>query len=60
MRISEALPPPESVAEKIIHARKQRALLRRLYRLVLDAKKSDELMMQIVVKDEAIDKRGAK
>ncbi len=41
MSLSEELPPPEAVAKKILEARIERALLRRLYRLVLDAKKSD-------------------
>lgn len=58
MRVSEALPPPEAVAEKIIHARNERALLRRLYRLVLDAKKSDELL-HIDDEVEATNKGGA-
>ena len=40
MRVSNVLPPPEVVAKSIIEARKERALLRRLYRLVLDAKES--------------------
>lgn len=40
MSLSEDLPPPEAVAKKILEARSERALLRRLYRLVLDAKKS--------------------
>lgn len=41
MSIAEDLPPPEAVAKKILEARSERALLRRLYRLVLDAKNSE-------------------
>lgn len=41
MSLFEELPPPEAVAKKILEARNERALLRRLYRLVLDAKKSE-------------------
>ncbi|WP_419193900.1 hypothetical protein [Novipirellula herctigrandis] len=38
MKLSETLPPPEMVAQQIANARRERELLRRLYRLSLDAR----------------------
>ena len=45
MRLSETLPQPDEVAQKIVEARAERVLLRRLYRLVLDAKRSKTVTM---------------
>ena len=38
MRLNETLPTPEVVARQIADARRERELLRRLYRLSLDAR----------------------
>ena len=56
MSLSEELPPPEAVAKKILEARSERALLRRLYRLVLDAKKSQA--SPLTIRKEDVDSSG--
>ncbi len=38
MRINEAIPTPEVIAKEIAVSRRERALLRRLYRLSLDVR----------------------
>ncbi len=37
MEVLETLPKPDEVAQRIVESRRERALLKRLYRLVLDA-----------------------
>ena len=43
----DTLPPPEAIADQIESARRERSLLRRLYRLSVEAREIREITQQV-------------